>query len=81
MEMPRAARIEHAGAIYHVMNRGNHLEAIFKDEKDREVFLNTLEESCKASGWMIHSFVLMKNLDWTANWQGLWTEKKMEDFE
>ncbi len=37
--MPRAPRIELAGAIYHGMNRGNHLEAIFRDDKDREVFL------------------------------------------
>ena len=33
--MPLAPRIEFAGAIYHVMNRGNHLEPIVRDEKDR----------------------------------------------
>jgi hypothetical protein len=33
--MPRAPRIEFAGAIYHVMNRGDHLEPIFVDERDR----------------------------------------------
>jgi len=59
--MPRAPRIEFAGAIYHVMNRGDHLEAIFKDDKDREVFLETLEEACVSSGWEAHSFVLMGN--------------------
>jgi len=59
--MPRAPRIEFAGAIYHVMNRGDHLESIFKDDKDREVFLKTLEEACISSGWKTHSFVLMSN--------------------
>jgi REP element-mobilizing transposase RayT len=59
--MPRVPRIEFAGAIYHVMNRGNHLEAIFRDDKDREVFLKTLEESCLSSGWLAHGFVLMGN--------------------
>ncbi len=59
--MPRAPRIEYAGAIYHVMNRGDHLEAIFQDEKDREVFLKTLGETCVSSGWKAHSFVLMGN--------------------
>lgn len=59
--MPRAPRIEFAGAIYHVMNRGDHLESIFKDDKDREVFLKTLEEASVSSGWAVHSFVLMGN--------------------
>ena len=39
--MPRAPRIEYAGAIYHVINRGDQLEKIFKDDKDREIFLKT----------------------------------------
>ena len=59
--MPRAPRIEFAGAIYHAMNRGNHLESIFWDVKDREIFLQTLEETCLSSGWSVHSFVLMDN--------------------
>ncbi|MCK9589516.1 MAG: transposase [Terrimicrobiaceae bacterium] len=59
--MPRAPRIEFAGAIYHLMNRGDHLESIFEDDKDREVFLKTLEETCVSSGWQAHSFVLMGN--------------------
>jgi putative transposase len=59
--MPRAPRVEFAGAIYHVMNRGNHLENIFRDDKDREVFVKTLGETCESSGWVVHSFVLMRN--------------------
>jgi hypothetical protein len=43
--MPRAPRIEFAGAIYHVMNRGDHLEAICRDDRDRRRFLETLGES------------------------------------
>jgi putative transposase len=59
--MPRAPRIEFAGAIYHVMNRGNHLEAIFRDDRDRQRFLETLGEGCQSAGWIIHSFVFMPN--------------------
>lgn len=59
--MPRAPRIEFAGAIYHVMNRGNQLRAIFRDEKDRQVFVATLGETAQSAGWAIHSFVLMGN--------------------
>src|SRR5579862_2372627 len=59
--MPRAPRIEFGGAIYHVMNRGDHLEAIFRDDRDRQRFLETLSEGCESAGWMIHSFVFMPN--------------------
>jgi hypothetical protein len=34
--MPRKLRVEYAGAIYHVMNRGDRRELIFMDESDRE---------------------------------------------
>ena len=44
--MPRALRIEYPGAIYHVMNRGDHREPIFRDELDHKKFLTTLAEVC-----------------------------------
>ena len=59
--MPRAPRIEYAGAIYHVMNREDRLEAIFKDDVDREIFLRALTETCGSDGWVVHRFVLMRN--------------------
>ena len=39
--MPRKPRIEYAGAIYHVMCRGDHREKVFRDDRDNEVFLVT----------------------------------------
>ncbi|MCC7517700.1 MAG: hypothetical protein IT578_00785 [Verrucomicrobiae bacterium] len=62
-DMARAPRIEFAGAVYHVMNRGDHLEPIFRDEVDRGVFMTTLAETAVSAGWTIHSFVLMRNRD------------------
>jgi putative transposase len=59
--MPRSVRIEYEGAVYHVMSRGDHQEAIFLDEKDRQVFLETLAECCQRTGFRIHSYVLMSN--------------------
>jgi putative transposase len=59
--MPRAPRIEFAGAIYHVMNRGDHLEPIVLDERDRSSFVRTLGEAAESAGWVLHSFVLMPN--------------------
>lgn len=59
--MGRAPRIEYAGAIYHVMNRGNHLGPIFKDDRDRVIFMRTLKEVCQSAGWVVHGYVLMSN--------------------
>jgi hypothetical protein len=44
--------MEYGGAIYHVMNRGDRREAIFEDDPDREIFMATLAETCRKSGWM-----------------------------
>ncbi len=59
--MPRKPRVEYAGAVYHVMCRGNRQEAIFLDDADRERFLETLWECCGRTGWRIHAYVLMGN--------------------
>jgi len=59
--MARKARVEFAGATYHVMCRGNRQESIFKDPKDHERFLDTLGEVSERNGWLIHAFVLMNN--------------------
>ena len=59
--MPRKPRVEYAGAIYHVMSRGNRQQAIFLTDQDREVYLDTLGEACERTGWKVHAFVLMGN--------------------
>lgn len=59
--MPRQLRIEYAGAIYHVMNRGDRGEDIFLDDHDRRKFLATLGEACIKADWQVHAYCLMKN--------------------
>ena len=59
--MPRRARVEYAGAIYHVMDRGDRQETIYRSEQDRVLFLRTLGEACGRTGWRVHSYVLMGN--------------------
>jgi REP element-mobilizing transposase RayT len=59
--MARKLRLEYAGAIYHVMSRGDRREPIFKDDDDRKVFLKTLGEACGKTGWEVHAFCLMDN--------------------
>ena len=59
--MPRSIRIEFAGAFYHVMARGNRREAIFLDDEDRRLFVQTLGEACAMTGWWAHGWVLLSN--------------------
>ena len=42
LDMARKLRIEYPGAIYHVRNRGDHREDIFRDDPDRELFITGL---------------------------------------
>ena len=54
------------------MSRGDHLEVIFRDAQDRELFLRTLAEGCLKADWsvlrsttaeggQVHCFCLMSN--------------------
>jgi REP element-mobilizing transposase RayT len=59
--MARKLRLEYAGAVYHVMNRGNRQQAIFRTDEDRKCFLGALGEVCERTGWKVHAYVLMGN--------------------
>src|SRR5580765_2000118 len=59
--MARKLRAEYPGAIYHLMNRGDRREPIFKDDEDRQRFLGTLGEACVKTGWQVHAYCLMSN--------------------
>ena len=59
--MPRKLRIQYPGAIYHVMNRGDQREAIFRDDEDRQKLLATLGEACQKTEWQVHAYCLMSN--------------------
>ena len=59
--MPRKLRVEYPGAIYHVMNRGDRREPIFKDDVDHWRFLDTLGEACEKSDWQVLAYCLMPN--------------------
>jgi putative transposase len=59
--MARKLRLEYEGAIYHVMNRGDRREPIFRDDQDHEMFLETLGQAAQKTGWQIHAYCLMPN--------------------
>lgn len=59
--MARKVRVEYEGAIYHVMSRGDRQEPIFRDDRDRIRFIETLGESCAKTRWQVHAWCLMGN--------------------
>jgi REP element-mobilizing transposase RayT len=59
--MARPLRIEYPGAVYHVTSRGNEKKPVFKDDADRENFLNALQHVNKRYNWICHAYCLMTN--------------------
>ena len=46
IKTPRPLRIKFPGVIYHLINRGDRREPIFRDDLDRHSFLATFGEAC-----------------------------------
>ena len=61
MGMARALRVEYAGAVYHVMARGHEKSPIFRDERDRNRFLQLLGSTVVDLGIQVHGYCLMDN--------------------
>ncbi len=59
--MPRKPRVEYAGAVYHVMSRGNRAQKVFRGDDDCRMFLKTLGDACERTGWRVHAYALMGN--------------------
>src|SRR6056297_2284982 len=59
--MPRMRRIMSETGIYHVVLRGNNKQTIFEDEEDNEMFLLTLDQYKKKSGYNLLAYCLMGN--------------------
>jgi len=59
--MARPLRLEFAGALYHVTNRGDGREAIFLDDADRRLFLDVLAGVGDRFNWSVHAYCLMGN--------------------
>jgi REP element-mobilizing transposase RayT len=59
--MSRAWRIEYEGALYHLLSRGNERKDIFDDNRDRNIFLDTLGEMSERFEVSVFAYVLMSN--------------------
>ena len=59
--MARPLRYEAAGAVYHVMARGDGGKDVFEDDKDRFAWTDLMERAHGRFGWRVHAWVLMGN--------------------
>ena len=59
--MARPLRIEFPGAVYHITSRGNERKAIFRNDQDRKMFLDTLTNVTLRDNWLCHAYCLMDN--------------------
>src|SRR5215813_9519791 len=59
--MARPPRLEFVGAVYHVVVRGNERRAIFRDDADRERYLERLAHYRGKFGFQLLAFCLMSN--------------------
>jgi len=59
--MARPLRIEYPGAVYHVTSRGNAKQRIFRDDRDRRIFLGILDDAVQRFHFICHAYCLMDN--------------------
>ena len=57
--MPRAARKQFPGAKYHVVNRGNGRQLVFRGTGDYERFLEQLRDALEWDGVVLYAYCLM----------------------
>ncbi len=59
--MSRPLRLEYPGALFHVTSRGNGRQDIFRDDRDRQFFLDLLGAAVKRFAWIVTAYALMPN--------------------
>lgn len=59
--MPRQPRLDIPGLLHHVMARGIERTDIFRDDRDREVFVERLGELVPAGGATLYAWCLLSN--------------------
>jgi REP element-mobilizing transposase RayT len=59
--MPRPPRVQFAGAIYHLMNRGVRGEDLYTDAREHAHFLALLAKTCERYEWLVGTYCLMGN--------------------
>ena len=59
--MSRPLRLEFPGALYHVIARGNERRPVFRDDRDRELYLARVAHYREKFGFRFYAYCLMGN--------------------
>ncbi len=59
--MPRKERIEYAGAVYHIISRGNYRKDLFSEGKSGVAFERALFEVVERCEWKLYAYIIMSN--------------------
>ncbi|TAN59137.1 transposase [bacterium] len=59
--MPRPPRISLSGLVYHIINRGNNRQAVFKEEEDFDTYLKTISKFKEKYSFKLYGYCLMNN--------------------
>jgi REP element-mobilizing transposase RayT len=59
--VPRKPRLQFAGGFFHVFARGVRRQPIFRDDEDRQYFLNLLGVVTDRQGWLVLAYCVMTN--------------------
>ncbi len=59
--MAKPLRLKFADALYHITSRGDRREDIYRDNDDRQLWLETLGLVCERFNWVIHGYCQMTN--------------------
>ncbi|MGD0918236.1 MAG: transposase, partial [Thermodesulfobacteriota bacterium] len=59
--MPREPRLDAPGALHHLMGRGIERTQIFRTDRDREDFLNRLQDLCMDENLTVYAWSPMPN--------------------
>ena len=60
-DMPRLARLDAPGVLHHVMGRGIERRKIFRNDSDRNDFINRLSALCQEGALEVYAWVLVPN--------------------
>lgn len=59
--MARQLRIQIPGAFYLVTNKSEARNGLFRDDEEKNIFMECLRETCAKTGWFIHAYSLVKD--------------------
>ena len=59
--MPRPIRISLEGLVYHIINRGNNRQDVFKDEEDLDTYLKIIKRFKDKYSFKFYGYCLMNN--------------------